>query len=122
MGQSLKAALLSAFAFPGSGHFFLKKRVHAALLAAVSIACVYALLSTAVEIAQEISLKIQSGEIPLDVIRITEEISKQRASGGTQIANIATYVLVICWLVGIVDSYRLGRLQAEADSSPDKES
>ena len=121
MSKSLKAALYSALLFPGSGHFFLGKRVQAALLASISIACVYALLSTVVERAQEISLKIQSGEIPFDIIRITEEVSRQSASDGSQIASIATYVLIICWLVGIVDCYRLGRLQAEGDSSVDKE-
>jgi hypothetical protein len=121
MRKSLKAALFSALLFPGSGHFFLKKHVRAALLAGVSIACVYALLSTAVAMAQEISVKIQSGEIPFDVTRITEEVSKQTASSGTQLADISTYLLAICWLVGIVDSYRVGRLQNKDDSSRDKE-
>ena len=121
MRKSLKAALFSALLFPGSGHFFLKKHLRATLLAGVSIVCVYVLLSTAVEMAQEISLKIQSGEIPFDVTRITEEVSKQTASSGTQLADISTYLLAICWLVGIVDSYRVGWLQNKDNSSSDKE-
>jgi hypothetical protein len=121
MRKPLKAALFSALLFPGSGHFFLKKHVRGTLLAGVSIVCVYALLSTAVEMAQEISVKIQSGEIPFDVTRITEEVSKQTASSGTQLADISTYLLAICWLVGIVDSFRVGRLQNKDDSSRDKQ-
>lgn len=121
MSQSLKAALFSAFVFPGSGHFLLKKRVHGSLLAGVSILCVWALLSTALEKAQEISFKIQSGEIPLDINRITEEVSKQVAGGGTQLADIATYLLLICWLLGIVDSYRVGRLQDKAKRTREKQ-
>jgi len=121
MKQSLKAALFSAFIFPGSGHFLLKKPVHGSLLAVVSILCVWALLSTALEKAQEISLKIQSGEIPLDISRITEEVSKQVAGGGTQLTDIATYLLLICWLLGIVDSYRVGWLQNKANSTRDKQ-
>jgi len=64
MGQSLKAALFSAFVFPGSGHFLLKKHVRGVLLSGITILCAWALVSTALEKAQEISLKIQSGEIP----------------------------------------------------------
>lgn len=122
MSQSLKAALFSAFVFPGSGHFLLKKPIHGSLLAGVSILCLWALLSTALEKVREISLKIQSGEIPLDISRITEEVSRQVADGSTQLAYIATYLLLICWLLGIVDSYRVGWLQDKANSRHDKQS
>jgi hypothetical protein len=121
MRQSLKAALFSAFVLPGSGHFLLKKHVQGALLSGVTFLCIWALLSTALEKAQEISLKIQSGEIPLDISRITDEVTKQTAGGGTQLADIATYLLIICWLVGIVDSFRIGRLLDKDDSGRDKQ-
>ena len=121
MKQSLKAALFSAFVLPGSGHFLLKKHVQGALLSGVTILCAWALMSTALEKAQEISLKIQSGEIPLDITRITDEVTKQTAGGGTQLTDIATYLLGICWLVGIVDSFRVGRLLDKGDSARDKQ-
>ncbi len=121
MKLSLKAALFSAFVLPGCGHFLLKKYFQGSLLSGVTILCVWALFSTALEKAQEISLKIQSGEIPLDITRITDEVTKQAAGGGTQMADIATYLLVICWLVGIVDSFRVGRLLDKGDSARDKQ-
>jgi hypothetical protein len=121
MSQSLKAALFSAFIFPGSGQFLLKKHIRGALLASVSILCVWVLLSTALEKAQEISRKIQSGEIPLDITRITEEVSRLAAGSGALQAEIATYVLLICWLVGIVDAYWAGRLQDKAKRTPGKQ-
>ena len=120
MSQAMKAALFSAFAFPGSGHFLLKKHVRGALLAGVTILCIWVLLSIALEKAQEISLKIQSGEIPFDLGRIAEEVSKLTASNGTLPADIATYMLVICWLAGIVDAYRVGRLK-DKDGARDKQ-
>ena len=121
MRQSLKAALFSAFVLPGSGHFLLKKHVQGALLSGVTFLCIWALLSTALEKAQGISLKIQSGEIPLDISRIADEVTKQTTGGGTQLADIATYLLVICWIVGIVDSFRVGRLLDKDDSGRDKQ-
>ena len=120
MRQSVKAALFSAFVFPGSGHFILKKPVQGSLLSGITILCVWALLSTAWEKAQEISQKIQSGEIPLDITRITEEVTKQTVGAGTQLVEIATYLLVICWLVGIVDSFRIGRLPDRGDNARDR--
>ena len=111
MSQALKAALFSAFVFPGSGHFLLKKHVRGTLLAGVTCVCAWVLLPIALEKAQEISFKIQSGEIPLDISRIMDEVSKLTASSSTQQADVATYLLVICWLVGIVDAYRAGWLQ-----------
>jgi hypothetical protein len=115
--KSLKAALFSAFIFPGSGHFLLKKHIQGALLAGLGILCTYALLSTAVEIAQNISAKILSGEIFPDITTLTEEISRQIAASDTLLADISTYLLAACWLVGIVDSYRVGRLQDKANCS-----
>lgn len=122
MNKSLKAALFSAFILPGSGHFLLKKYLQAALLTGITVFCVWALMSTALEMAQQVSFKIQSGEIPLDVTRITDEVLKQTSTGDTQLADFATYLLLICWLVGIIDSYRVGRLQDKIDAARDKES
>lgn len=119
MSKSLKAVLFSAFVFPGSGHLYLRKPVQGSLLVAVSIACMTILLSIALEKAQQISDKILSGEIPLDLTRITEEVINHATTGGTQWADISTYLLLVCWLVGIVDSYRLGRLKDRADNSID---
>ncbi|MDH3635017.1 MAG: hypothetical protein OES20_09955 [Gammaproteobacteria bacterium] len=115
MKKSHKAVLFSAFVFPGGGHLYLKKHIQAALLILVSVACIGVLLSVAMEKAQQIRDKILAGEIPLDLTRITAEVSNQVAAGGTQMADIATYVLLICWLLGIADSYRLGRIQDKVD-------
>ena len=120
MSKSLKAVLFSAFVFPGSGHLYLRKPVQGSLLVVVSIACITILLSIALEKAQQISDKILSGEIPLDVTRITEEITSRASTGGTQWADISTYLLLVCWLVGMVDSYRLGRLQDKAERAIEK--
>jgi len=121
MSNALKAVLFSAFVFPGSGHLYLRKPIQGSLLVVVSIACFTILLSIALEKAQQISDKILSGEIPLDVTRITEEITSHAVTGGTQWADISTYLLLICWLIGIVDSFRVGRLKDKADNSVDNE-
>jgi len=109
--KALRAALLSALVFPGCGHFLLKSYLIGALLAGTAIACLYFLFSNILEIAEGISAKIQTGEIALDVAQITQAITRQLAGSSTEQINASTYILLACWLVSIVDSYRVGRSQ-----------
>ncbi len=117
MSKSMRAALLSAFVFPGVGHFFLKKYVAGTLLAGAAFASLYLVISNTVERALQISDKIQRGEVQLDVAAITELISQQPTGTEAQFLNIASGVLIISWLIGIVDSYRVGRMQDKVDVS-----
>lgn len=110
----MKSALLSAFVFPGVGHVYLKRYIAGALLAATASISLYFIVSTAVERALQIADKIQSGEIQPDIAVITELVAKQAPGTEAQSVTIATAVLIIAWLIGIVDAYRVGRLQGGA--------
>jgi uncharacterized membrane protein len=111
MKRSTKAALLSALVFPGAGHMFLKKYLAGALIIGTSIAAVYYLLSKSLEMASQITEELQRGNIQLDIETITELVSKQSTAADVQLLNIATAAFFICWLIGIIDSYRIGRTQ-----------
>ena len=108
MKKSTKALLLSALVFPGVGHIYLKKYLSGAVLVGASFAAVYYLMSKTLEKALEIAENIQSGDMPLDVEAITELVSKQSTVAEAQLVNIATATFIICWLIGIIDSYRAG--------------
>jgi hypothetical protein len=108
MNKSLKAALLSALVFPGIGHFWLKKPLQGSLLSGASIICLYFLLTAVIDIAQRLSAQIQSGEIPFAVTKITELVSQQLAGSNGQLVDISSLLLVIFWVVGVVDSFRIG--------------
>ena len=73
----MKAALLSAFVFPGVGHLYLKKYIHGVILIGVSLVGSYYVISKTVERALKIVEKIQSGAVQLDVTAVTELVSKQ---------------------------------------------
>jgi TM2 domain-containing membrane protein YozV len=108
MDKSIKAVLLSAFLFPGAGHFYLKKMISGFVLAAAASASVYYLISVAIEKTMLIVDKIQNGEVQLDVVTITELVAAQTSVAEVRAQNIATAVLVISWVVGMLDSYRVG--------------
>lgn len=100
--------MLSALVFPGLGHLYLKKRLAGSVLIGASFAAIYYLISKAVANALQVVEKIQSGDVQLDVVAITELLSKQSTAAELQLENIATAVFIVCWIIGIVDSYRLG--------------
>ncbi|MGB5606402.1 MAG: hypothetical protein WBN51_07750 [Gammaproteobacteria bacterium] len=115
MKKSTKAALLSAFVFPGLGHIYLKKYMPGVVLIGVSFVAIIYLITKAIEKALQISEKIQSGDVQLDIEAITELVSKQSIGADAQLLNIATIALIICWLTGIIDSYRVGCVRNKND-------
>jgi len=113
--KPIKAVMLSAFVFPGAGHLYLKKYAPGIVLAGTAVVSLYIIVSRAVERAQEIADRILRGEVQLDFAVIAELVSRQPAGTDTRLLNLAWAVLIISWLVGIADSYRIGRGQANID-------
>lgn len=111
MKKSTKAALLSALVFPGVGNIYLKRYISGAVIAGAALLALYALISNAVHRALEIVDKLQRGEIQPDMAVITEMLSKQPAGTEAILINFATAVLILSWIIGIVDAYRVGRFQ-----------
>jgi hypothetical protein len=115
--QSNLALLLSAFAFPGAGQIYLKKYITGILLAGTALLALYFIISKVLERAQQIADKILLGEVPLDISVITELVTSQSMTAGDEHLNYAWAALFIAWLVGIADTYRLGRLKSKADTA-----
>jgi len=109
MNKSTKAALLSAFVLPGAGHFFLRRYIPATILAGASLVGVYYVLNVALEIIWRLSEKIKSGEVSADFLTLNRMVSNQLAATENSAVSTVTSLLVICWIIGIVDSYWMGR-------------
>ncbi|MEJ2682451.1 MAG: hypothetical protein P8144_13555 [Gammaproteobacteria bacterium] len=114
MKKSSKAVLLSALVFPGAGHLYLKRYVVGILLSVGAVMAFYFIILDAVHHALEIVEALQNEAASLDVNAIvsllSEQSSRAEASSLSASLNIATTVLIVVWLIGIVDSYRQGRL------------
>ncbi len=115
MRNTIKAVLLSALVFPGTGHFSLKKPVHGTVLVVITFICLYVLFSTAMDITKELSGKIQGGEIPYDTEVVRDLVTEKLSAGEYQYVSFSVIGLMACWIFGIVDSFRIGQ-------SRDKES
>ena len=110
---STKAALLSALVFPGAGHIFLKKYLSGGLLVGISLIAIGYIITKTTEKALKIVEEIQNSDVPLDISAITELVTTQSTGTDNHLLNIATTVFIICWLIGIVDSYRIACRQNE---------
>ena len=114
MNKPVKATLLFALVFPGAGHFYLKKNIAGAVLAGVAFVALTIVLVEAVQAALQIARSIQSGEVQLDLASIAELITYHASGNEAQVASIATTVLFMSWLIGMVDAYRAGRAQEQS--------
>ena len=111
MTRSIKAALLSGLIFPGIGHMVLKQYLRGSILILFTLIALSVIVTLAVRSALSIFDSINGGEIPVESGAITELVSNSISSADNLIVDISLIVIGACWIVGIIDSYRLGIIQ-----------
>ena len=111
MKRSTKAALLSGLIFPGIGHIALKQYLRGSVLMLLALVALSVIVTRIYQRALIIVDRINSGDIPVDTGAIAEMVSNSSSGADSIIENIAVVVLAACWLIGIMDSYRLGIAQ-----------
>ena len=108
MKRSTKAALFSGLIFPGLGHMILKLYLRGSILMLSALIALSVIVTVATRRALKVVESINSGEIPLDAGAITELASSSISSADNSTVNFSLIVIVACWLIGMIDSYRLG--------------
>ena len=108
MTKSTKAALLSGLVFPGIGHFVLKQYVRGSILMLVALIAMSAIVRIVFQQAQAIVDRVVSGEIPLDTAAISTLVAEPSNDSDGFITSVSWTVFLACWLIGIIDSYRVG--------------
>jgi hypothetical protein len=111
MKRSSKAALLSGLVFPGIGHIVLKQYLRGSALVLSALVAFLIVVTRVFQRALTIVDRISSGEIPVETGAIAEMVSNSTSGADSFIENMAVIVLGVCWLIGIIDSYRLGVAQ-----------
>lgn len=105
--------LMSAFVFPGAGHFLLQRYRTAAALITIAATSTFIILKYVVLQAMLIADKIIAGEIAPNILMIRKLIKENVAD--TQAVNVAIWVLIAVWLISIIDTYRVGKQPNPAD-------
>lgn len=111
MKKSTKSALLSGLVFPGIGHLVLKQYLRGLILAFFALTASTVIVTVAVRQALTLIDRVSLGEIPTDAETIAMLAADSMSDSAGLLVNTSVLVLGICWLFGIVDSYRLGMKQ-----------
>ena len=109
MKEANKSALISAFIYPGVGHLYLRKWISGCLLVAIASWALFFIIGNIMARAMAITDKIISGQLEPDIAVIRQLILQAQSDAVAQQLSTATTALIIVWIVGIIDSYRLGR-------------
>ena len=108
MKRSSKAVLLSGLVFPGIGHMILKQYLRGSILMISALVASSVIVTSVIQRALTIVDRINSGDVPADIGAIAEMVSNSTSGADGFIQSTAVIVLGASWLIGIIDSYRLG--------------
>lgn len=118
MRRSIKGALLSGLVFPGLGQAVLRHYGRAAaLMATVSIAIAVIVVKAVQEgLAVMSEIDLESGGVDLDTV--SNAVDKASATFSGTLYNSLILLILVCWVVGIVDAYSVGRRLDAAERLP----
>jgi TM2 domain-containing membrane protein YozV len=107
MKNSLKGALLSGLVFPGLGQIALKRYQRGFALMLTVMAGLYVMIMTAVQQAYAILDSIEAEGGSPDRNTLTQAATQ--AASDSPVITAVTLLIVVCWIVGIIDAYRIGK-------------
>lgn len=114
MQYAMTATLLSAFVFPGSGHFMLKRHGTAWALIVTTCVPLCFVVYHLVQATQHILNRIEKTNMPADFTIMLGALLDRPFGNQTELVSYASYLILACWLFGVVDAYRLGsKMDAE---------
>jgi TM2 domain-containing membrane protein YozV len=118
MKKSYKAALMSAFLFPGSGQLYLKRYWQGLIIMGICIAglayIVWQAIVKALSIMDSELLKVQQGG-NVDIQGITAMLNSKDTSSSPY-GNIILFGIICCWIYAIIDAYLSGKEEEQKDS------
>jgi hypothetical protein len=115
MKKSLKAALFSGLIFPGAGHFLLRHYLRGMIFFVPSLISFVFIADNSKRKAWAIVDKIVQGEVPLDLQSILSLVSASTTGPEAAMLNTAQWIMTLCWVISVIDSYRLGNIADQSD-------
>ena len=109
MKNALKGALLSGLVFPGLGQIILKHYKRGIVLMLTVSASLIAIAIKAAQYAFTVLEKIELAGGVIDLKTITDAATQASSTSNNLVFNLGFLVIVVCWIFGIVDAYRIGK-------------
>lgn len=109
MNNSLKGAFLSGLVFPGLGQVVLKHYKRGAVIILTVLVSLSIVVVKAVQHALAILEKIQSEGGAISMSTISDAATQASTTSGSLTFNLALLLVILCWIIGVVDAYRIGK-------------
>ncbi len=109
MSNSVKGALLSGLIFPGLGQIVLRQYKRGIALMLIALAGLVIVIEKTLEQAFTILEKIGTEGGPIDMKTITSAATQATGLSDSMILSFALFLIILCWIIGIVDAYRIGK-------------
>ncbi len=109
MKNSTKAVILSGLGFPGLGQIIVKCYVRGIVLVIATLAGCVAFIIKAVSIALSILDKISADGGMIDITTVTDAANRAVRNSDNQILKYSLLLMILCWVIGIIDAYIVGR-------------
>lgn len=117
MRNALKAAFLSGLVFPGLGQLVLRHHKRGIALMLVVFACLMAIVVKGVQQSLAILEKIASEGGVINLNTISNAASQASTTSSSLIFNLGLLLIIIGWMIGVVDAYRIGKQKDIAEGS-----
>ena len=111
MSRSTTAVLLSALVFPGAGHLYLKRRTRALVFIVPTVVAAVYFVIDATKRATDLADQILSGSLQVGADPVALAAKLEQAGPTSFLVDLATYVMLACWIAAAVDAWMLGRKQ-----------
>jgi hypothetical protein len=109
MNNSLKGAFLSGLIFPGLGQVVLKHYKRGAVIMLTVLVSLSIIVVKAVQHALAILEKIESEGGAISMSTISDAATQAATTSGSLTFNLVLLLVILCWIIGVVDAYRIGK-------------
>jgi hypothetical protein len=114
MKNSWKAALISAIIFPGLGQIWLKRYLRGLILITATVVFSAAIIMKGAQEVFNLLNRIEAEGGNVDMVAIMRSATAASAAGADTGMTMAAYAVIVCWVVAVVDAFRLGRQKDRA--------
>ena len=116
MKKSLKGALLSGLVFPGFGQIGLKAYARGFALLVFSLGGLVVITMETARQASSVVEKLVLEGGGADMNALSNALAQPAAASSSLRSELAWAVFCICWIIGVVDAYMLGKKKDDADA------
>jgi len=116
MNHAKRAAIASAFIFPGAGQFLLKHYIRGCVFAIPAVIIIGAIFYNMLTTAQALSNEM-AGQIPNSAMITRMFTELHNAAYHSTAWNEGKWVLLASWILSIVSAYFIGKKMDEATST-----